>query len=85
MPLLCALIRELLYTVCVTSQRCVLFIAHESPVTYIISQDGMSVLMAAAQRGHTEVVTQLIDAGVNIDLQSTKVYNTCTLCAVCSD
>ena len=58
---------------------------HSFPLTYNISQDVVSVLMDAANEGHTEVVTQLLEAGVNIDLQSTKVYNTCTICAVCSD
>ena len=37
------------------------------------SQDGWSPLMLAAHEGHTEVITQLIGAGANTDLQSTKV------------
>ena len=45
----------------------------------IISQDGGSALMAAAYWGHTEVVTQLLEAGANTDLQSTVNY-----CVVCS-
>ena len=66
-----------------------LFITHESPVTVlavsvrlhmsIISQGGVSALMAAANEGHTEVVTQLLEAGANTDLQSTEVHNTCTV------
>ena len=65
------------------------FITHESPVTVlavsvrlhmsIISQGGVSALMAAASEGHTEVVAQLLEAGANTDLQSIKVHNTCTL------
>ena len=38
-----------------------------------ISQDGVSALMFAASEGHTEVVTQLLKAGANTDLQSTEV------------
>ena len=34
----------------------------------IISQDGLSALMAAAYEGHTEVVIQLLEAGANTDL-----------------
>ena len=41
--------------------------------------------MVAARDGHTEVVTQLLEAGVNTELQTTKVYTTpCTVCVVCS-
>ena len=39
----------------------------------IISQDGWSALMCAASEGHTEVITQLLEAGANTDLQD-KVY-----------
>ena len=39
----------------------------------IISQDGVSALMWAAMEGHTKVVTQLLEAGANTDLQSTEV------------
>ena len=54
---------------------------HESPVTVlavrlhmsIISQDGVSALMYAASKGHTEVVTQLLEAGANTELQSIEV------------
>ena len=59
--------------------RDMLFITHEPPVTVlavsvrlhmsIISQAGWSALMAAAGRGHTEVVTQLLEAGANTNLQ----------------
>ena len=35
----------------------------------IISQDGVSALMWAAFKSHTEVVTQLLAAGANTDLQ----------------
>ena len=35
----------------------------------IISQEGASALMLAAQEGYTEVVTQLLEAGANTDLQ----------------
>ena len=59
--------------------RDMLFITHESPVTVlavsvrlhmsIISQGGVSALMLAAVEGHTEVVTQLLEAGANTDLQ----------------
>ena len=41
----------------------------------IISQDGASALMLAAMEGHTEVATQLLEAGANTDLQTTEVYN----------
>ena len=60
-----------------------LFITHASSVTVlavsvrlhmsIISQDGLSALMLAAYEGHTEVVTQLLEARAKTDLQSTKV------------
>ena len=78
----CALIRETLLYACH-------HMTHESPVTVlavsvrlhmsIISQDGVSALMLAAQESHTEVVTQLLEAGANTDLQSIKVHNTCTV------
>ena len=68
--------------------RDMLFITHESPVTVlavsvrlhmsIISQEGVSALMWAAFKSHTEVVTQLLEAGANTDLQSTVNY--CTIC-----
>ena len=65
--------------------RDMLFITHESLVTVsvrlhmsIISQAGRSALMWAAFKGHTEVVTQLLEAGANTDLQSTVNY--CTVC-----
>ena len=51
----------------------------------IFSQEGLSALMWAAMEGHTEVVSQLLEAGANIDLQSTKVHNTCNVRVVCSD
>ena len=35
----------------------------------IFSQKGLSALMYAAMKGHTEVVTQLLEAGANTDLQ----------------
>ena len=45
----------------------------------------MSALMYAAGEGHTEVVTQLLEAGANTELQTTKVYTApCTVCVVCS-
>ena len=53
--------------------------AHEPPVISvrihmcIISQHGLSALMYAARKGQTEVITQLLEAGANIDLKSTKV------------
>ena len=34
-----------------------------------IAQSGVSALMYAASMGHTEVVTQLLEAGANTDLQ----------------
>ena len=46
----------------------------------IFSQEGLSALMYAAEKGHTEVVTQLLEAGANIDLQTTKVQSHCTVC-----
>ena len=83
----CALIRVTL--LCMWPVRDMLFITHESPVTVlavsvrqhmsIISQHGVSALMAAASEGHAEVVTQLLEAGANTDLLSTKVHNTCTV------
>ena len=56
-----------------------LFITHESAVSVrlhmsITSQDGNSALMLATGMGHTEVVSQLLEARANTDLQSTKVY-----------
>ena len=39
----------------------------------IISQGEVSALMVAAYRGHSEVVAQLLEAGANTDLQSSKV------------
>ena len=48
------------------------------PLTHNLSQDGASALMVAASEGHTEVVTQLLEAGANTDLQSTVNY--CTIC-----
>ena len=43
------------------------------PLTHNLSQDGGSALDEAASEGHTEVVTQLLVAGANTDLQSTEV------------
>ena len=72
--------------------RDMLFITHESPVTVlavsvrlhmsIISQDGGSALMLAAYEGHSEVVTQLLEAGANTDLLTTEVYK--CICVHCS-
>ena len=93
--------RGLVYVWCaligmtVLSVRDMLFITHEALVTVlavsvrlhmsIISQEGASALMVAARDGHTEVVTQLLEAGANTELQTTKVYTTpCTVCVVCS-
>ena len=39
----------------------------------VITQLGDSALMMAAQDGRTEVVSQLLEAGANIDLQN-KVH-----------
>ena len=39
----------------------------------VITQDGTSALMMAAQEGKTEVVSVLLKAGTNIDLQN-KVH-----------
>ena len=36
----------------------------------VITQDGYSVLMMAAQEGRTEVVSLLLEAGANTDLQN---------------
>ena len=41
--------------------------------TSVITQDGYSALMMAAQGGKTEVVPLLLEAGADIDLQS-EVY-----------
>ena len=38
----------------------------------VITQDGASALMAAAQEGKTEAVVELVKAGANVDMQ-TKV------------
>ena len=58
-----------------------LFITHEPPVTVLavnvrlheymsnISQGGWSVLIWAAFWGHAKVVTQLLEASANTDLQ----------------
>ena len=48
----------------------------------IISQYQGSALMYAANEGHTEVVTQLLKAGANTDLQTTEVYK--CICVHCS-
>ena len=49
----------------------------------VIAQDGESVLMMAARKGRTEVVSLLLDAGANTDLQNKvelendpRVFNT---------
>ena len=66
----------------VTSQRHALTVLAVSVRLHmsIISQDGGFALMYAAYEGHTEVVTQLLMAGANTDLQSTKVQtHLCTL------
>ena len=40
--------------------------------------------MLAVIDGHTEVVTQLLEAGANIDLQSNKAnFHTCTCTCMC--
>ena len=41
-----------------------------SVILYTILQGGRSALMYAAIDGYTEVVTQLLKAGANADLQS---------------
>ena len=51
---------------------------------YIFSQDGWSALVWAAYEGRTEVVTQLLEAGANIDLQTTEVH-VHSVYVVCSD
>ena len=56
---------------------------HTVFVQYDVSQDGWSALMYAAYEGHTEVATQLLEAGANIDLLLTMVHNTCTVCCMC--
>ena len=38
----------------------------------VITQRGLSALMKAAKRGHTEAVVELVKAGANVDMQ-TKV------------
>ena len=38
----------------------------------VITQDGASALVAAAQEGKTEAVVELVKAGANVDMQ-TKV------------
>ena len=50
----------------------------------IISQDGWSAMMLAANEGHTEVVTQLLEAGANTDLLLTEVYTTPVLYVWCA-
>ena len=37
---------------------------------YIITQDGISVLMMAAMEGKTEVIVELVKAGANVDMQN---------------
>ena len=54
-----------------------------------ISQGGWSALLWAAYRGHSEVVTLLLEAGANADLQaavhtacSASVYINCVQCSM---
>ena len=47
---------------------CHIYVVHMS----IITQDGYSALMFAAEEGKTEVVVELVKAGANVDMQ-TKV------------
>ena len=42
----------------------------------MITQSGDSALILAAWLGHTDVVTQLVNAGVNLDLQDKVHYVT---------
>ena len=42
----------------------------------------MSALMYAAMEGHTEVITQLLEARANIDLQSFTVIHLHYVCGV---
>ena len=43
----------------------------------VITQNGFSALMEAARRGMTEIVSQLLEAGANTDLQN-KVWRVIT-------
>ena len=43
----------------------------------VITQDGNSALMRAAENGYTKVVVELVKAGANLDLQN-KVCSTVT-------
>ena len=36
----------------------------------VVTQDGDSALMMAAENGHTGVVVELVKAGANLDLQN---------------
>ena len=46
----------------------------QSLLGYVLYQDGYSAAMLAAWHGHTDVVVELVKAGVNLDLQN-KVQN----------
>ena len=37
---------------------------------YVITQDGISALMLAANMGETEVLVELVKAGANVDMQN---------------
>ena len=41
----------------------------------VITQDGDSALMRAASGGHSEVVVELVKAGVNLNLQNNVCRN----------
>ena len=49
----------------------------------MITQSGDSALILAAWLGHTDVVTELVKAGANLDLQNEVYLYTC-LCNLCT-
>ena len=46
----------------------------------VITQDGNSALMLAAMFGETEVVVELVKAGINVDTQDIVCQYTCIIC-----
>ena len=51
---------------------------------YMITQSGDSALILAAWLGHTDVITELVNAGVNLDLQNKVLYLWYILLRLCT-